>query len=399
MVVKEVSKATMGASLSNLGKNLLVLLISLVLVLGFCELVLRIYNPLGFRIKGNKIILPINKKEIIHHENGLGKLDQVVVHQRNSLGFRGPEPPANFAQDLTIVTVGGSTTECFDLAEDKTWPHDLGVKLKRDFTRVWLDNAGLSGNSTFGHYILMQDYLVKLHPKVVLFLVGINDVGIRGERDFDERIHGVNFRSLERFLASTAVHSELATAAVNLYRFYFPKSTMINNQNDPQETDLRKLPPFTVSAEAQAAIIKDHQDHYLGPYKKRLEKLITICREHNIMPVLLTQPVLYGNIIDPTTGVDLGHKFVAKDMNGATAWEVLELYNDVTRQVGRELGVLVIDLAREMPKDSRYYYDLMHYTNAGADKLADLIAAQLTPFLAQKFPQYYKGSAAPRSAS
>ncbi|MFA4901930.1 MAG: SGNH/GDSL hydrolase family protein [Desulfobaccales bacterium] len=359
---------------------------------------MRIYNPLGFRIKGNKLILPINKKETIHHEHGLGKLDQVVIHQRNSLGFRGPEPPADFAKDLTIITVGGSTTECFDLAEDKTWPHDLGVQLKRDFTHLWLNNAGLSGNSTFGHYILMQDYLVKLQPKVALFLVGINDVGLQSERDFDERIHELNFRSLERFLASAAVHSELATAALNLYRFYFPKSVMINNQNDPQETDLRKLAPFEVSKEAQAAIIKDHQDHYVGPYRQRLEKLLAICREHNIIPVLLTQPVLYGKSVDPTTGVNLGHKFVAKDMDGATGWQVLELYNDVTRQVGRDQGVLVIDLAREMPKDSRYYYDLMHYTNAGADKMADLIAGQLTPFLARKFPQYYKGPAAPHAA-
>jgi lysophospholipase L1-like esterase len=396
MASNEISKTTMGASLSNLGKNILVLLVSLALVLSLCELILRVYNPLGFRIKGDKIILPINKKEIIHHENGLGKLDQVVVQQRNSLGFRGPEPPADFAQNLTIVTVGGSTTECFDLAEDKTWPHNLGVTLKRDFKHIWLNNAGLSGNSTFGHFILMQDYLVKLKPKVVIFLVGINDVGIRGERDFDERIHGLNFRSLERFLASAAVHSELATAALNLYRFYFPKSVMINNQNDPQETDLKKLLPFEVSDQKRAVIIKEHQDHYLGPYKSRLEKLIVICQENNIIPVFLTQPVLYGNIVDPATGVDLSDKFVAKDMNGATAWEVLELYNDITRKVGQEQGVLVIDLARQMPKDSRHYYDLMHYTNAGADKLADLIAIQLTPFLAQNFQRYYKGSTASR---
>ena len=55
-------------------------------------MILRVYNPLGFRIKGDKIILPINKKEIIHHEHGLGKLDRVVVHQSNSLGFRGLSP-------------------------------------------------------------------------------------------------------------------------------------------------------------------------------------------------------------------------------------------------------------------------------------------------------------------
>ena len=395
MVQKEVTQTTMRARLGNVGKNLLVLLISFTLVLGLCELILRVYNPLGFRIKGDKIILPINKKEIIHHEHGLGKLDKVVVHQRNSLGFRGPEPPADFSRDLTIVTVGGSTTECFDLAEDKTWPHALAVNLQHDFKHLWLNNAGLSGNSTFGHYILMQDFLVKLKPKVVIFLVGINDLGIRGERDFDQRIHGVNFRSLERFLASAAVHSELATAALNLYRYYFPKSTMINNQNDPQEIDFNKLPHFEVSDAARAAMIKDHQDHYLRPYKARLEKLITICREHNIIPVLLTQPVLYGAGVDETSGVDLGHRFVAKDMDGATAWQVLELYNGVTREVGRERGVLVVDLAREMPKNSAYFFDLMHYTNAGAARMADIIATHLGPVLARKFPAYYQSRAMP----
>src|SRR5664280_2378157 len=140
MAQKEVSPTTMRARLGNVGKNLLVILVSLILVLGLCELILRVYNPLGFRIKGNKIILPINKKEIIHHEHGLGKLDKVVIHQRNSLGFRGPEPSADFPRDLTIVTVGGSTTECFDLAENKTWPHDLGVDLQRHFNHLWLNN-------------------------------------------------------------------------------------------------------------------------------------------------------------------------------------------------------------------------------------------------------------------
>ena len=399
MAQKEVSQTTMAAGLRNVGKNLLVLLISFILVLGLCELILRVYNPLGFRIKGDKIILPINKKEIIHHEHGLGKLDKVVVQQRNSLGFRGPEPPADFARDLTIVTVGGSTTECFDLAEDKTWPHDLGVKLQQNFKPLWLNNAGLSGNSTFGHYILMQDYLVKLKPKVVIFLVGINDLGIRGEREFDQRIHGFNARSLERFLASAAVHSELASAALNLYRFYFPKSVIMNNQNKPQEIDFKKLPHLDVSAAAKAAIIKEHRERYLRPYETRLEKLITICREHSIMPVLLTQPVLYGAGVDEASGVDLGHRFVGDDLDGATAWQVLELYNGVTREVGRERGVLVIDLAREMPKNSTYFFDLMHYTNVGAARMADIIASHLRPVLAQKFPGYYQGSSAPQAAA
>ena len=70
MAQKEVLPTTLRIRLGNVVKNILVLLISLILVLGICEIILRVYNPLGFRIKGDKIILPINKKEIIYHEHG-----------------------------------------------------------------------------------------------------------------------------------------------------------------------------------------------------------------------------------------------------------------------------------------------------------------------------------------
>jgi hypothetical protein len=85
MSQKEVLPTTVRVRLGNVVKNILVLLISLILVLGVCEIILRVYNPLGFRIKGEKIILPVNKKEIICYE-GSGKLDRVVAHQSNSLG-------------------------------------------------------------------------------------------------------------------------------------------------------------------------------------------------------------------------------------------------------------------------------------------------------------------------
>ena len=376
---------TSRTKLTNFARNIALVLASLVLVLGFWEIFLRFYNPLGFRIRGDKIILPINKKEIIRHEGGLGKLDPVVVHQRNSLGFRGPEPPADLARRLIVVTVGGSTTECFDLAEDKTWPAQLARLLARVFPNLWLNNAGLSGNSTFGHYVLLQDYLVKLRPQVLIFLVGVNDIGISGEKDFDQRLHQVNVRSLERLLASLAVKSEVAAVLVNLYRYYFPKAVTMANQQDPQELDFTKLQDLDVAPGAREALKQLHAEKFVPGFKQRLEKLLGLARQHGITPVLLTQPVLYGPVTDPESGVDLTHKLVARDMDGQTGWEVLELYNDTTRQVGREQGVLVIDLARQMPKDSRYYYDLMHYTNDGAQLMAELIYRQLSPFLVKNF--------------
>lgn len=392
MTQKEVAPTTLGNKLGNVVKNILVLLISLTLVLGICEIILRIYNPLGFRIKGDKIILPVNKKEIIYHE-GSGKLDRVVVHQRNSLGFRGPEPPRNFADWLTIVTVGGSTTECYDLAEDRTWPHVLEEKLRHGFKRPWVNNAGFCGYSTFGNIILVKDFIVKLNPKVLIFLVGINDLGVDAAREYDTRMKTLNFRSLERMLASLANYSELAAASLNIYRYYFPKSVMAVAAREMGEIDLKSYSTLAITPEQKQAIKQLHREKYLPLFRERIQELIALSRGHGMEPVFLTQPVLYGPVVDELTGINLAGLRVSGDMNGDVGWEVLELYNDVVRQRGREAGVLVIDLARKMPKNSTYYYDLMHYTNTGAELVADIVAAHLTPFLAQKLPAYSRGSA------
>ena len=129
-------------------------------------------------------------------------------------------------------------------------------------------------------------------------------------------------------------------------------------------------------------------------FEVRLRRLLQVTRDNHIIPVLLTQPVVYGKGMDDATGVDLEKIVVANAMNGEVGWQVLELYNDVTRRVGAEEGVLVIDTAREMPKSSRYYYDLMHFSNAGAEKFADLAARRLSPYLAGKFGRFAKSPAA-----
>lgn len=373
---------------ANLGKNILLICLSLILALGLVEVVLRIYNPLGFRIKGNKIILPINKNEVIYH-NRSPRLDRIIRIHRNSLGFKGEDPPPDFAHRLTILAIGGSTTEGVGLNDAKTWPLVLERKLKNNFNELWLNNAGLSGHSTFGHLILLQDYVFKINPKVALFLIGLNDLGIEALNDFDARMtRGITFRSLDACLAGLAIHSEVVAAVLNLKRYYFPK---IVPQVGKEEVDFRTAPTLEVAAKEQAAKKRWFQERYLGPYEIRLTRLVEMALSHDIVPILITQPVLYGDQTDPATGVDLGKLQVTKDMNGGLAWEVLELYNDITRKVGREKGALVIDLARKLPKNTIYYFDLTHFTNEGAEKAAAIIYGELRPYLARKFPGYALG--------
>jgi hypothetical protein len=65
---------------------------------------------------------------------------------------------------------------------------------------------------------------------------------------------------------------------------------------------------------------------------------------------------------------------------------MLERYNDVLRVLALEEGALLIDLARRLPKDSRYFYDTIHFTNEGAERVGREIYRALCPHLAKNIP-------------
>src|SRR5215213_5859914 len=107
------------------------------------EVLLRIYNPFATSVTGDRITLHTNTEVLIKNPGGHNGLDKEALMKRNSLGFRGPEPPADFKDHLTIVAVGGSTTECLFIPEGETWPDLLQQQLQTSFNKVWVNNAGL----------------------------------------------------------------------------------------------------------------------------------------------------------------------------------------------------------------------------------------------------------------
>jgi len=366
--------------------KLLLVLISTGLALGGAELVLRARNPFGFRMRGNTLVLPAHKVYDIRADqrSRSDQLDAHVIHTKNSLGFRGPEPPDDFAGWLTLVAVGGSTTECFYLSDGRTWPERLGARLQPELRKVWVDNAGLDGHSTFGHLLLTEQKLVALHPKVTLYLVGLNDMFTDAPRDFD--------RVEQNPWAVIANHSEVAATLLNLYRWR--RTQKVEDLGAmPKPVALRDRPRHPVPP-AVAERLWREQDPRLAAFRDRLERLVALNRENGIEPVLITQPTLLGGV-DPHTGIDTRPMEVElwEKLDGALAWRLLERYNNVTRQVGRERGVLTVDLARSLPKDSTLFYDFFHMTNEGADRVGAILQDALAPWLAARYPGY----ALPRS--
>jgi len=356
------------------------------------EIFLRVIpNPFDFRIKGNKIILSLNKEYRIENKK-IKKLDRIIYHKKNSLGFRGEELSKDSENYLKIITIGGSTTECFYLSDDKTWTHLLGMELKNAFNRLWINNAGLDGHSTFGYFILIEDYIIKLKPGIILFLMGINDVGTKAPKLIEKEkfIRKFNFKSLKLILKSTANHSEVISLFINIFR----KIETIKKEVGHREIILTENEYIEIPKETKMYMLEMHEEKYIKPYKLRLKKLIEICRKNGIEPIFINQPALYGNAIDDITNVNLA-KVKIKDYNGEVAWSILDLYNDATKKVGNSEGVFVIDLAKEIPKSSKYFYDFHHFTNDGAEKVAEIIYKHLYPFLANRYNDYLKHAISP----
>lgn len=344
---------------------------------------LRVYNPFDTRVVRGEINLPANRQYVFKHHSLRG-LDPQIIHSKNSLGFRGPELPANgLASRLSMIMVGGSTTECFYLSDGKDWPALVREKLQDMFPDVWVNNAGLDGHSTFGHLKLVQDYLLDLHPRYILFLVGINDVAkndisMREQRSLENGILTVSFKA---FVASAAHYSEVLSLLQNVYSSYRARAGGVGHLT----LNLAQLNTMDWTEDEVRERLTAHREEHLDNYAQRLTTLIESCLARGIQPILMTQAVLYGEGVDPDTGIDLAHMQVGTT-SGHEQWRVLELYNDATRQVAARNNVFLIDLATEMEKSSAYYYDYMHNTNAGSERVAHIVAAHLATFLKQNHP-------------
>ena len=343
------------------------------------EVFFRVHDPLGQRLRGNRIVLPIGKRYVVEQQRA-SKLERVIVNTRNSLGFRGADPPRDFDRDLTVVAVGGSSTECVYLSDGKDWPALVARGLKPSLPSLWMNNAGLNGHSTFGHLMLLRQHLLALHPKVIVLMAGINDVARDDLNDYDVMQMGP-----QSTMEVLAQHSAAASATLNAWRAWkASRAGLLHSQ-----LDLRSWPSAERRPDARG-LVNHHRRKYLPGYQLRLQLLARLCREADIALVLVTQPSLYGPGIDDETGIDLGRIAVSPDeaVNGALAWEILELYNDVLREVGKREGLVVIDVARLLPRSSRYFYDFMHFTPEGSERVAQLVTPPLCAYLGQRFSGY-----------
>lgn len=399
------------------------------------EATLYLVNPLRIRLDPESFFLHQAKQDqsfslIVRNKHiSEVKMDKFILLKRNQLGLRGPDPTTN-PQDFRIIAMGGSTTECEVLSDGTTWPDLVNRKLSENIKNIWVNNAGVNGQSTTGHISFLESSIVNLKPKVVLFLIGANeqngyyldethkDFGRDSSASYDKEInreYQVQYKKklwpqLISIVEKFKRHSKILLYISELRRRYLADRYRLGYQTVNFESFMKDDELITLSHDSQEReidlkalktrrpdlkIVKkelEAQKAVMDSVRENILKLISISRQHGITPVFITQPALFGGEIDPTTGVNLdkmvlqsGNVGWGQGLTGKEMWMMLEAYNDLTREVGREKNIKVIDLARKMPKDSIYYYDFVHYSKPGAQLVSQLIYDELCPYLVNAF--------------
>jgi len=325
-------------------------------------------------------LYPHVKKKIRPSLRGLSEEAEFTT---NKWGLRGDEPPWEWDRYLTVLAVGGSTTICFYLDDKKTWPYRTQEKIKEHHPEVWVGNGGIDGQSTRAHIIFMEEVAPKIKPDVVLVLAGVNDLGFsvseayrRFGNPYDEKLNKRWNREWELKL----LHSRVVQLAYKWKMILWDKAVVevdSPHHNYYPKPFEKRPPPFT--GDPKRMLPK------LGEYRQNLKRIIELGRSMDIQVVLMTQPSLYRDT-PYWDGIVGGMYWIRKlkgQVSAATLWKFLDAYNRELMDVCREEEVACLDLAREIPGHFKFFYDVFHFTEAGADLVADKISA----FLLEHVPE------------
>lgn len=136
------------------------------LVVGF-PLVRRVWHPFAHRIPQPNMVDRFRVRD--------GDLVEVRF---NELGMRGPSVAETSPEDaLTVVFLGGSTTECYSLPRSETFPELVGRELEQRLERpIRVFNAGMSGASSAHSLARLVFQVVPLDADLVVVMHAINDL-------------------------------------------------------------------------------------------------------------------------------------------------------------------------------------------------------------------------------
>lgn len=279
--------------------------------------------------------------------------------------------------DLTLVFLGGSTTVCMFMAEEERFPWLVGNFLEQHTgKKVTSYNGGVGGNNSLHSLNVLLNKVIPLKPDMVIMMHNINDlVALMYDQTYwsknPSRAPIVDFyfyKNLRGFKA-------LATMARDLYIPNLHVATRLLSK----KIFGKAKDPDDEFAHVRGKKLELNKAQLLDEFTMNLQTFINICRARRITPVLMTQFNRYRENPDEKIRMAMGGFEAEAKIPFREFKDIYDRFNEAIRETGRRNNVLVIDLARLIPQEKEFMYDVVHLTTAGSRLAAHLISEHLQP--------------------
>lgn len=294
----------------------------------------------------------------------------LITYTRDEYGLRGEYSSLDA---IDVLTIGGSTTDQRDLADGKTWQDVLVREFAATGKSVSVVNAGVDGQSSFGHLKSFDWWFPRLpglRARYYLFYIGINDF-FREEGHWFDALDTGEPQSLRDHIREKSALYHLARTIKGTLRarvtYRLSHRSIDFSQHEWTHDGL---------LDDYEAIMRDR----LAAYRSRLLALCERVHDAGGVPIFVTQPSRrYKKTPDGVLGSTERFPYGGAEANGVDYYHLIRLLDAVTMQVCAERGGVCIDMAGDTQWDDDDFYDFVHNTPKGAEKVGRYLYARLAP--------------------
>lgn len=293
----------------------------------------------------------------------------IAHYRRDRFGLRGDYggDPAR----ITLLAVGGSTTNEQLVGEGDTWSAIVERELRAMGKALGVANAGVDGHSTAGHirsFDLWFGKIPGLKPRTIVFFIGINDRGVAPDAvtGADALAHDSGYRRLRTYVENNSV---LVRGARIIRGWFAARRIGVHHGTGKGETKDSRWVPAKVPPDLATRLRPN-----LDGYAKRLRLLHAKAIAFGAVPIYVTQINGDGRLAD-------GAIQEIEASGGGTTFAELSLYNAELLKFCAEANAHCIDLAGELRFGPGDFYDSVHTTPQGSRKIGLYLAERLAPLI------------------
>lgn len=299
-----------------------------------------------------------------------------INYSRDKYGFRG-NSIMNAPEKIDILTIGGSTTDQRFIDDTETWQSVLEQNFKQENKPYNIVNAGVDGQSTFGHienFKIWFPEIKNLKPKYILFYIGINDFyRIANNNRFGSDVINVENVSGMKYIIQVC---KKKSVILNLIRIIIGNIDARKIGAHHHRIDLKNL-NYTSKGIINNSEFEEMKLRNLPHFKERIAKLIYYSKNMGAIPIFVTQPTSFFKF---KNGELLGASDVITvdgfSWNGVDYYHILTELNAAIKEVNNN-KYPIVELTSLPIFNDNDFYDWVHMTPSGAKKVGDEIYKQL----------------------